>query len=660
MKSLIRSVFHGDKVWLRVGAFALVSSMALMGRSALAQDQGAEQAGYDAVQGAEADPPSQVARISVLVGNVSVEPASVDQFTAAEANYPLTTGDRVYADVGSTAELQTDALAVRLGAATDLTVTAMTDTLAQLGLASGSVHLRSHSIDPNTTVELDTPNVAVTVLQPGDVRVDVDPQSDTTTVTLLSGQVQVDGNGLQQVLQPGQKVRLGGSDPVSAQWLYAGNPDGLDRFSGDRDAEYQAALANEGQYTNPGMIGAEDLSANGDWETDSDNAPVWYPAAVAVDWQPYQCGHWAWVAPWGWTWVECEAWGFAPFHYGRWERRNTPRGLRWGWIPGPPVVRPIYSPALVVFVGGGTGVTAWFPLGPRETYVPWYHTSPLYLNRVNVSNIYSRNTVQVRNVYNQRVTNVYNTTTVVNNVYVNRQVATVAVPQASFAAGRPVLKSQVHVDARELATAPVLAHPLVTPARSMIVSAPARAVPVRQARPMLTSHEPVAERPQPGYAQPVTRPGAPVARPVQPAAPAPIARPVAPIAPAPVARPTPPTVRAQPEPFGATPSPSSIQQPNPGRSVERMETPAAQGPGAPARPLFNKAVPPEPRPSFDLQQKAIQSTDPGRPLSPQQLNNLKQSQPAGKPQQAEKPHSAPAAPKAAAPKSSPPPAEKKH
>ncbi len=663
--------FGGEKCARRVGAFAVVALMVLMGRSALGQD--AEQAGYDAVQGSEADPPSQVARISVLAGNVSVEPASVDQFTAAEANYPLTTGDRVYADVGATAELQTDALAVRLGAQTDLTVTAMTDTLAQLGLAGGSVHLRSYSIDPNSTVELDTPNVAVTVLQPGDVRVDVDPQSDTTTVTLVSGQVQVDGNGLQLALQPGQRVRLGGSDPVSAQWMYAGNPDGLDRFSGDRDAEYQAALSNEGQYTNPGMIGAEDLSANGDWETDADNDPVWYPAAVSVDWQPYQCGHWAWIAPWGWTWVECEAWGFAPFHYGRWERRNTPRGLRWGWIPGPPVVRPIYSPALVVFVGGGTGVTAWFPLGPRETYVPWYHTSPLYLNRVNVSNIYSRNTVQVRNVYNQHTTNVYNTTTIVNNVYVNRQVATVAVPQASFAAGRPVVRSEVHVDPRELAAAPVLAHPLVTPTRSIVVTAPARAVPVRQARPVLASHELTVERPQPGAGQPVTRPGAPVARPVQPAAPAPIARPISPSAPAPVtrpvsptaptpiARPAAPTVRSQPETFGTAPAPSSVQQPNPGRSVERMETPVPQGPVAPARPLFNKAVPPEPRPSFELQQKAIESTDPGRPLSPVQLNNLKQNQPVGRPQQVEKPHPAAAPPKAAAPaRSAPPPAEKKH
>jgi len=649
MKRMVRGVVGAGNVGFRFTAVALLALTVVMGRTAVAQDQAPEQAGFDAVQGAEADPPSQVARISLLSGNVSVEPASVDEFTAAETNYPLTTGDRVYADAGATAELQTDALAVRLGQQTDLTVTAMTDTLAQLGLASGSVHLRSYginggingSIDANSTVELDTPNVAVTVLQPGDVRVDVDPVGDTTTVTLVSGQVQVDGNGLQQVLQPGQKVRLGGSDPVSAQWLYAGTPDTLDRFSGDRDTEYQAALTNNGgnesDYTNPGMIGAEDLSANGDWETDSDDVPVWYPGAVAADWQPYQCGHWAWVAPWGWTWVECEAWGFAPFHYGRWERRNTVRGWRWGWIAGPRVVRPIYSPALVVFVGGGAGVTAWFPLGPRETYVPWYHASPLYLNRVNVSNIYSRNAVQVRNVYNERTKNVYDTTSVANHVYVNREVATVAVAQASFAAGKPVAKSQVHVDPRELAEAPVLAHPLVTPARSMVVSAPARAVPAREARPMLASHELTAERP-----------GEAVTRPVERAAQAPVERQPA------------SGVRAQPEPI-EPPTPSSVQEPNPARGVERMETPAPVV-SAPAtvRPLFNKAVPPEPRPSFELEQKAIESTDPGRPLSPQQLNNLKQNEPVGKPQQAEKPHPA-AAPRAApAPRSSPPPPAKSH
>ena len=52
--------------------------------------------------------------------------------------------------------------------------------------------------------------------------------------------------------------------------------------------------------------------------------------ALPAGWAPYSTGHWAWVRPWGWTWVDDAPWGFAPFHYGRWVyHRNT-----WCWAPG--------------------------------------------------------------------------------------------------------------------------------------------------------------------------------------------------------------------------------------------------------------------------------------------------------------------------------------
>ena len=651
-------------MWKLSRRSSVVVSLGLVVMAGFAVALLAQDAGDPAVQ---ADPPSVVARVSVLLGNVSIEPASVDQFSAAEMNYPLTTGDRLYADVGANAELQTDTLAVRLGQSTDLTVTAMTDTLAQFGLAQGSVHLHSFSLDPGQTVEMDTPNIAVTVLQPGDVRVDVDAASDTTTVTVVAGQVEVDGNGIQQLLQAGQRVRLGGSDPVSAQWLYAAQADGLDAFSSDRDGAYASAAASESQYVNPGTIGAEDLSANGDWETDSDYGAVWYPAGVAVDWVPYSCGRWAWIAPWGWTWVGCERWGFAPFHYGRWNRF----GQRWGWIPGPTVVRPVYSPGLVVFVGGprkGIGiadVTAWFPLGPREPYVPWYHASTLYQNRLNVGGIYDRNTVEVRRNYNQRVTAVF--TVDASRQYGNRLLATTAVPQTSFAAGKPVTQAALHLRPEDLATAQVLPHPLVTPQRSMVVATPAKAVPARVARPTLTTHEDTSVRPA------MTQGGGGGlgigARPVGPTkspqgladgrTSTPVEQQPAPIARQPRMNQPPAAVVSQPAPVGSAVSrPES--QPAPERvqpAPERIQ-PAAEAVSQEQRPLFNRAVPPEPRPSFDQQQKAIQSTDPGRPLSPEQLNNLRQERPAGPPQQREAPHPAPAprsAP-AAAPRPSPPPA----
>ena len=103
---------------------------------------------------------------------------------------------------------------------------------------------------------------------------------------------------------------------------------------------------------------------------------------------------------------------------------------------------------------------------------------------------------------------------------------------------------------------------------------------------------------------------------------------------------------------------SPVERAEPGsRPVAEPRAVEEPAQSAPPRVLFNKAVPPEPRPSFDAQQKAIESTDPGRPLSPQQLDNLRQNQPAGKPE-AEKPHAAarPAPP----PRSAPPPPAKKH
>jgi hypothetical protein len=220
---------------------------------------------------------------------------------------------------------------------------------------------------------------------------------------------------------------------------------------------------------------------------------VWFPM-VAVNWRPYCYGHWAWVSPWGWTWVGVEPWGFAPFHYGRWVEIDG----RWGWLPGTRPNKPVYAPAMVAFVGGrqlsaslgyapGAGVTAWFPLGPREPYAPWYHGSTLYLNRVNASNIYYANVAEARAFYNQRAVNVYVNDSLPSRTYVNRTVGTVAVSQASFAAGQPVARSEVRLPSSALAQAPILARPGPAPARSTPIGAPARALPPAADRPALTA-----------------------------------------------------------------------------------------------------------------------------------------------------------------------------
>ena len=66
---------------------------------------------------------------------------------------------------------------------------------------------------------------------------------------------------------------------------------------------------------------------------------------VAAGWAPYRYGRWAWVSPWGWTWIDDARWGFAPFHYGRWAYASN----RWCWVPGPRYVHAVYAPALVAW-----------------------------------------------------------------------------------------------------------------------------------------------------------------------------------------------------------------------------------------------------------------------------------------------------------------------
>ena len=115
------------------------------------------------------------------------------------------------------------------------------------------------------------------------------------------------------------------------------------------------------------MTGYQDLGPNGGWTVTPEYGAVWYPRAVPVGWAPYRYGHWAYVFPWGWTWIDDAPWGFAPFHYGRWVFLHG----HWGWWPGRVVARPVFVPAHVVFVVGGhdrhAPPTRWIPLAPRES-----------------------------------------------------------------------------------------------------------------------------------------------------------------------------------------------------------------------------------------------------------------------------------------------------
>jgi hypothetical protein len=464
------------------------------------------------------DPPGRVARLDAVEGSVTFQPAGEEEWLSAALNRPLVTGDSLWADEESRAEIHIGSTALRLGSKTEISLLDLGDRATQIRLAQGSLIVKVRKLDDDESYEVDTPHVAFTITQPGDYRLDVDPDGNQTEVAVWSGRGVADGGGSSHTIAAGQHAIFTGSDRLSYSVGSVPDRDGLDTWASGRDQnEDQSDSAN---YVSREMTGYEDLDDYGDWSYVEGYGECWQPRTLEVGWQPYRFGYWTWVGPWGWTWVENEPWGFAPFHYGRWAYA----GARWVWVPGPAGARPVYAPALVAWVGGGPGSNfafsfgagvGWFPLAPGEVFVPGYRVSRAYVSSVNLTNT---------RVEGRAVTNFYNAS-ILNHgtaggdfTYANRGVpgAMTVVSRETFAGGRPVAANVVSVPAKELAAAPVSHMVAVEPVRSGVFGAgtaaanrpPATAISrsvVALRTPPLSSQQPLVRRAVPGQQRAATR-----------------------------------------------------------------------------------------------------------------------------------------------------------
>jgi len=393
---------------------------------------------------ADDDPPGRVGRLGYLRGSVSFQPAGSDDWGAAEINRPITIGDKLWSDQDSLAEISLGSAAIRLSSNTAFTILNLDDNVTQISVNEGTISIHLRRLDQDDSFEVDTPNIAFSLLRPGDYRIEVNENGDATYVTVRAGEGEVTGGGQAFAVRSGQTATMTGTDQLDSEVDDAYPNDDFDNWCNDRNRRED----NVPRYVSPDMTGYEDLDEYGGWRDVPEYGAMWVPTGVAAGWAPYRYGHWVWISPWGWTWVDDSPWGFAPFHYGRW----VVYGGVWGWLPGPVVaVRPVYAPALVAWVGGpggGAGV-AWFPLGPREVFVPPYAVSPRYVTNVNVTNTNVTN-VYVTNVYNNYQTN----RNVTNVTYVNRTSVT-ATSRDAFVSARPVGQNIQKVDARQFELAPV-------------------------------------------------------------------------------------------------------------------------------------------------------------------------------------------------------------
>ena len=349
------------------------------------------------------DPPERAARLSLIEGDVSMQPAGEQEWAPAILNRPLTTGDKLWTERNARAEIHVGPAAVRLSSDTGFSFLNVDDNTIQMRMTAGVMSLSVRALRDNEQIEIATPNVALTLLRPGNYRVEVNDAGDRTVVKVSEGALQATGADQDLVVHSRQVVTFTGVETLATNFGTPGELDEFDSWTLDRERrDQQAASSRTAQYVAPEVTGYEDLDDHGDWSSDAEYGYVWTPRNVAVDWAPYRYGRWVWVSPWGYTWIDDARWGYAPFHYGRWAHVRN----RWCWVPGPRHMRAVYAPALVGWVGTPGLSVSWFPLGPREVYRPYRRHSHRYFDRVNHANtVIERRHMQ--EVYANRARQVY-------------------------------------------------------------------------------------------------------------------------------------------------------------------------------------------------------------------------------------------------------------
>ncbi len=317
-----------------------------------------------------------VARLAWLEGDVSIAPGDApDERQSGAVNAPLTSGDRLRVGSGGHAEMQLRGAVLFLAPGTELAFQAGARDSRLVALSSGTVTIRVFGARGIDDLAVATPNAAVALELPGVYRFDVSATGDTA-VSVARGRARAATAEGGLSLGWGERMRVVGLVRPEYDVVDLGKGDAWDRWVEKRSARFRSVRS--AAHVHPDVCGVDDLDAWGEWEQTAERGWAWFPRVSLADWMPYRSGRFVWREPWGWTWLSDEAWGWAPYHHGRW----TIVRKRWAWLPDEPKgATPSWLPAVVAFVGGGPGpdgssgsdgYVGWFPLAPGEPLHPWW------------------------------------------------------------------------------------------------------------------------------------------------------------------------------------------------------------------------------------------------------------------------------------------------
>ena len=346
-----------------------------------------------------AEPPARVGRISFTQGDVAFFMDQTEGWQAARLNFPVTGENSLSTESGGRAEVRIGASAVSMDDRSLLDVIALQDEQTALFLRHGILNIRLRLEDPNARApsrvdgdfRVETNEGIVSLSRHGSYRIESVEGRAETRISVFSGRARFESGGNPVTIDSGKALVVRKQGVTDEVYFEAARAGGFDQWADARDHNSLRVYTrySEDRIVSTAMTGYDDLDEHGDWIDDSEYGRLWTPRVIVSDWAPYRYGHWAYVQPWGWTWVDDAAWGFAPFHYGRWVYVSA--RSRWSWWPGPYVRRPIYAPALVGWLNRpaphsrsawGSSV-GWFPLAPREHFVPGYSNNIRYIRNLN-------------------------------------------------------------------------------------------------------------------------------------------------------------------------------------------------------------------------------------------------------------------------------------
>lgn len=390
-----------------------------------------------ALSAAESDPPARVGRISLSAEGVQVRIGDSVASGREALNWPLTSGAVIETSGAARAEARIGTTTLRLDGGALLEFVELGDERIWLRLNRGSLILEVRAAEHAAGLVLDAHKARIRFDAPGNYRSDA--AGGTTAVSVYTGAASIEAPAL--AVRAGERILLlGGTEGHYV--LGQAAQDDFRHWSLGRSRQDIAS-----RHLPPEMTGHEELERHGHWRETAEHGPVWFPQDLPADWAPYRWGRWVWVAPWGWTWIDPAPWGFAPFHYGRW----AIIGGRWAWLPGATASRPVYAPALVVWLGhpgwsvtfasGPAPAVGWYPLGPREIYYPHYRCSRQYVHNLNVA--HAANMARIES-----------TKPSADHVHRHRPEAVTIVPEGLLKSGAPVDRKALPSEAAALTSAP--------------------------------------------------------------------------------------------------------------------------------------------------------------------------------------------------------------